>query len=113
MRKLAMQIGDDIHEEKPRSRLPFVLMILVLLIGCAPLAIEGGSLCLSTWKEFLGMPAIVRTPVLDSVTESWSTARDTFRDQVAPLFRRIPWDPKMVLPAAALVMAVAMLLLRR
>ena len=61
----------------------------------------------------MGIPAPVRTPALDSVTESWSTAQDTFLDQVAPLFRRIPWDPNMVLPAAALVMAVAMLMLRR
>ena len=94
MRKLAMQIGDDIHEEKPRSRLPLVLVILVLLIGCAPLAIEGGSLCLATWKEFLGMPATVRTPVLDSVTESWSTAAGHLPRPGYPLVPSHPLGPE-------------------
>jgi hypothetical protein len=113
MRKLAMQFGDDIHEEKPRSRLPAVLMILLLLLALAPLANEGVALIMSNWKEYMGIPATVRTPVLDSLAEKLDTARDSFRDQVSPVFRRIPWDPKMVLPAAAVVMGVAMLMLRR
>jgi hypothetical protein len=113
MRKLAMQIGDDFHEEKPRSRLPAVLMIFLLLVALAPLANEGVTLCVSNWKEYMGIPATVRTPVLDSLAEKLETVQGSFRDQVSPVFHRIPWDPKMVLPAAALVMAVAMLMLRR
>jgi hypothetical protein len=113
MRKLAMQVGDDIHEEKPRSRLPAVLMILLLLVGLAPLANEGVALCISSWKEYMGIPATVRTPVLDYLAEKLETAQSSLRDQVSPVFHRIPWDPKMVLSVGALVMAVAMLMLRR
>ena len=87
---------------------------MLLRSACAPLAVEGGSLCLANWKEFMGISATVRTPVLDSMTESsCRPPRTPSGTRSRPSFRRIPWDPKMVLPAAALVMAVAMLMLRR
>jgi hypothetical protein len=112
MRKLAMQLGEDIQEQQPRSRLPAVLMVLTLL-ALAPLALEGASLCISSWKEYMGISATVRTPVLDALAGGLETARDSCRDQFGSVFRRIPWDPKMVLTAAAVVMGVAMLMLRR
>jgi hypothetical protein len=114
MRKLAFQIGAEITEERRRSRWPLVLLSLFLLVGLGPLALEGGAICAANWKEFLGVSsASASTPVLDHVQGSLQDANDFFWSQVTPLFRSLPWDPKRVIPAGALVMAVAMLMLRR
>ena len=113
MRKLAYQLGDSLQPEPRRSRLPLILVGLILLIGLAPLLLEGGSLCLANWKEFMGVSADVRTPVLDEIQDRLHDLRDTFWGEITPWFRRLPWDPQMVLPAAAVVMAIAMLMLRR
>jgi hypothetical protein len=113
MRKLAMQLGHDLQEERRKSKVPLYLFIVFLTIGLGPLAIEGGSICLSNWKEVMGVASNVRTPVLDNVQASLDDMRNYFWNEVTPFFRHIPWDPKMVLPAAGVIMAVAMLMLRR
>jgi hypothetical protein len=113
MRKLAWQLGDDIQQERPRSKLPLIALVALLVIGLGPLLLEGGAICLANWKEFMGISAEVRTPWLDFVQNGIENMKDTFWYQITPFFRHLPWDPTMVLPAAALVMAVAMLLLRR
>jgi hypothetical protein len=113
MRKLAWQFGDNVQEERRRSKLPLILLVVFLVIGLAPLALEGGAICLANWKEFMGVSAEVRTPLLDSVQERLDSMKDTFWNEITPFFRHPPWDPKMVLPASALVMAAAMLMLRR
>ena len=61
----------------------------------------------------MGVAGEVKTPVLDGVQDSLNEMRDTFWSQIAPWFRSMPWDPKLVLPVAAVVMVVAMLMLRR
>jgi hypothetical protein len=113
MRKLAMQLGHDLQVERPKSKVPLYLFVVFLTIGLGPLALEGGSICLSNWKEAMGVASSVRTPARDNVQAHLDSLKDAFWDQVTPYFRRMPWDPKMVLPAAAVVMAVAMLMLRR
>jgi hypothetical protein len=113
MRKLALQLGHEIQEVKKRSRLPGILVVVFLAIGLGPLLMEGTSLCLANWKELLGVSASVKTPVLDCVQENLETMQQAFWSEVTPFFRQLPWEPKMVLPASALVMAVAMLMLRR
>jgi hypothetical protein len=113
MRKLAFQVGEDIQEERPRSKVPLIFMGFFLFMGLGPLALEGASLCLSNWKEYMGIRAEVKTPVLDNFQDSVEDAREIFWNEITPYFRGLPWDPKMVLPAASLVMVGAMLLLRR
>ena len=113
MRKLAFQVGEDIQEARPRSKLPLIFMGFFLFTGLSPLALEGASLCLSNWKEYMGVRAEVRTPVLDNIQACVEDTREFFWYKITPYFRGLPWDPKMVLPAASLVMVVAMLLLRR
>jgi hypothetical protein len=113
MRKLALQLGHDIQEEKKRSKVPGILLVVFLVIGLGPLLLEGTSICLANWKELMGVSASVKTPVMDSVQENLETLQQTFWSEVTPFFRQLPWEPKMVLPASALVMAVAMLMLRR
>jgi hypothetical protein len=113
MRKLALQLGHDFQEEKKRSKLPGIFLVIILVIGFAPLLMEGTSLCLANWREMMGVSASVKTPALDSVQENLETMQQAFWSEVTPYFRRLPWEPRMVLPASALVMAVAMLMLRR
>ncbi len=113
MRKLAGQLGSEIAVERHRSKWPSVLMALILLLGLGPLALEGISHCVGNWKEFFGIADNVKTPVLDSVQDNLNDIRDIFWSQITPWFRSMPWDPKMVLPAAAVVMVLAMLMLRR
>jgi hypothetical protein len=113
MRKLAMQLGHDVEAEHRKSKVPLYLFIGFLTIGLGPLALEGASICLSNWKEVMGVASNVRTPMLDNAQASIDKMKDMFWDEVSPFFRRMPWDPKMVLPAAGVVMAVAMLMLRR
>jgi hypothetical protein len=113
MRKLAGQLGSETEVAERRSRWPAVLMALILFVGLGPLAIEGASMCLGTWKEFMGVSNNVKTPVLDGVQDGLNDVRDLIWGQITPWFRSMPWDPKFVLPAAAVVMAGAMLMLRR
>jgi hypothetical protein len=113
MRKLGMQLGHDVQEESKKSKVPRYLFIVFLTIGLGPLALEGASICLSNWKEVMGVSSKVRTPVLDNVQAGLDNMKDAFWGEVTPFFSRMPWDPKMVLPAAGIVMAVAMLMLRR
>jgi hypothetical protein len=113
MRKLAYQLGHDIQSEPRRSRWPLVLLVLLLIVGLGPLALEGAALCLGNWKEFIGASTDVRTPVLDRVQETMHDMSSAFWLEVGPFFRRLPWEPKAVLPAATIVMAIAMLMLRR
>jgi|SRR5262245_58699525 hypothetical protein len=113
MRKQAWQIGDAIEEERRRSKLPTIFFVLFLVGGLVPIVVEGGAICLANWKEVMGVSSDVRTPVIDSVHDNLQSFSDTFWYQITPYFRRLPWDPKMVLPAAAIIMAVAMFMLRR
>ncbi len=113
MRKLAYQLGNDIQAETPRRRWPMVLMVLFLMVGLGPLALEGAAICLGNWKEFMGVSTDVRTPVLDQVSESLQDMNSAFRLWVTPFFHGLPWEPTVVLPVATIIMAVAMFMLRR
>jgi hypothetical protein len=113
MRKLAYQLGEDIQAETPRRRWPTVLMVLFLIMGLGPLAMEGAAMCLGNWKEVMGVSTDVQTPVLDRVTESLQDLNGAFWLWVTPCFRGLPWEPTVVLPAATIIMALAMFMLRR
>src|SRR5512144_1941917 len=102
MRRLTFQIGDDIQEERPRSKLPLIFIGFFLFAGLGPLALEGASMCLANWKEYLGVRAEVKTPVLDDIQDRVEDVRAFFWNEITPYFRRLPWDPKIVLPAASL-----------
>ena len=113
MRKAVFRLDDEIHQERPRSRWPLVLVGLFLLVGLGPLAMEGGAICVANWKEYMGIAAEAPTPVLDSVQDTLHDLSETCYRQVTPWFRTLPWEPKMVLAVAGVIMAAAMLLLRR
>jgi hypothetical protein len=113
MRKTAFRLDDEIIEEKPRSRLPIVFFGLFLLAGLGPLALEASAICLANWKEFMGVSANVKTPVLDGVQETLHDMSEGCWQEITPWFRVLPWRPRLVLPIAGVIMAFAMLMLRR
>ena len=88
-------------------------MVLILLLGLGPLALEGVTLLIGTWKEFLGVSCNVQTPLLDSLQDNLNDMNGEVTRHFRQWFNSMPWDPNMVLPVAAVVMVVAMLMLRR
>ena len=114
MRKLSYELGDDIiREVRPRSRWPVVLLILLLVLGLTPLALDGAAICIGHWKEVLGVSSDVSTPTLDRVGEALHDLSDSLWGQVTPVFRALPWEPTLIVPATVIVMGLAMMLLRR
>ncbi len=114
MRKLSYQLGDDLESEVPsRHRWTKILLILLLLAGLVPLGLDGVSICLGHWKEYLGMRSEISTPTLDRVAEVVHDLDVTIRGQVTPWFYSLPWQPSAVIPMGMIVMALAMLMLRR
>jgi hypothetical protein len=114
VRKLAYQLGDDLNEESPRrARWPRVLLIMILVAGLCPLLLDGAAISLGHWKEYLGVSANVSTPTLDRVAESLNDLNRGLWGWVTPWFHSLPWQPNVVIPTAIIVMAAAMLMLRR
>ena len=113
MRKLAGQLGSEVEVLHHRSKWPLVLIVLILLAGLGPLALEGSALLVGTWKEFLGVNCNVKTPLLDSLQDNLNDMNGEVMREVRHWFSSMPWDPKLVLPTAAVVMVLAMLMLRR
>ncbi|MGC8642862.1 MAG: hypothetical protein ACP5XB_23635 [Isosphaeraceae bacterium] len=113
MRKAVIQLGHEIHEERPRSRWPLFLLVVFLVLGLGPLALEGGAVCVANWKEFMGISAEARTPILDRARDSLHDLNETCNQQFRSWFRVLPWEPRMVLAVAGVIMGLAMLMLRR
>jgi len=114
MQKLAYQLGDDlISDAPPRPRWAKIVLIALLVAGLVPLGLDGMSICLGHWKEYLGMRSEITTPTLDRVAECLHDLDTALWAKVAPWFYSLPWEPGVVLPVAIIVMALAMLMLRR
>jgi hypothetical protein len=113
MRKLTVRMDDMIPDARPRPRWPGVLLVSFLVLGLTPLALDGAAICLGNWKEVLGVSSDLRTPTLDRVSESLHDLSDSLWGQVTPIFRALPWEPKLIVPATVIVMGLAMMLLRR
>jgi hypothetical protein len=87
--------------------------MLVLIPLTSPLILEVVSLCYGQWTEILGTPVVVRTPIMDSISERLEAAREDLRFWVLAGFDRVPWNPNVVLPVLVVVMAVGVMMLRR
>jgi hypothetical protein len=99
--------------EKPRSRWPSIIALLVLGMGLTPIALDAGAWCIGRWKELLGIHADVRTPTLDAIQDALRDTNDELARSVSSYFRYLPWDPSTVLVVAAIVMGASILMLRR
>jgi hypothetical protein len=111
MPKNPITLAPDLRPDRRRKALPIV-SIFVLAPLIAPLVMEAAALCYAQWCTALGTQAEVRTPIIDSIQEGIESVRDDLWSVLSARFQRVPWSPKVVLPVAAVIMAVAMVMLR-
>jgi hypothetical protein len=112
MAKNPIPLAPDLRPDRRRSRLLPIAAIFVLLPPIAPVFLEAVLLCYAQWSEILGTPVVVRTPILNSIAERIDDVRQDLGFRVSSCFERVPWSPKVVLPLIAVVMAIAMVMLR-
>jgi hypothetical protein len=113
MHRFPIPLAYETTGERPKSRFPRTIGVVVLAVVLAPLLVEGAVLCYGQWCEVMGNSNRVRTPLLDSVQENVQSANSSIWETVTHQFQRVPWNPKVVLPIAAVIMALAMAMLRR
>ena len=113
MSKNPILLAPDASSDRGKSKLLLIVSISVLALLVAPLFMEGVALCYAQWCDVLGNSVAVRTPILDSIGDQLRTVQVDIRNALTPVFERVPWNPKVVLPIAVVIMALAMALLRR
>lgn len=112
MSKTPITLAPDIQPELPRRRLLPILSIVVTAPLLAPVIMDGVALCYGRWREVLGSPTDVRTPTFDAIGERIDAVREDLWYHVSSRFNRVPWNPRVVLSIAVVVMIVAMVMLR-
>jgi hypothetical protein len=112
MSKKTITLAPAQKPDRPQARLAAICLCCALGALTAPLIAEGVALCYAGWCDILDRPVVVRTPVLDSIGEHYQNARDDIRNAVSPYFQRVPWNPRIVLAAATVIMGLAMVMLR-
>jgi hypothetical protein len=112
MSKKTITLAPDLKPDRRKSRLLPIACIFVLASLMAPLVMEAVAVCYSQWSEVMGTSARVRTPIMDSIEERIQSVREDLWYAVSSRFQRVPWNPKVVLPIAAVIMALAMVMLR-
>ena len=112
MVKNPITLAPDLRPDRRTSKVLPIASIFVLAPLLAPLILEAAALCHAQWYAAFGAPERVRTPILDSIAEGIESVRDDLWSAISARFQRVPWNPKVVLPIAAVIMAVAMKMLR-
>jgi hypothetical protein len=112
MKKLTIPLAHDIGPKRRGSKLIRITLIVVLGVAIAALIHELGSFCHGQWCQVLGNDAEVHTPIFDSVLEGVHTAYHSLWGSISPYFERVPWSLNIVLPIAAIVTVVAMVMMR-
>jgi hypothetical protein len=113
MPKFPMPIAHDVRSARPKRKPPLIAAIVVVGGLLAPLAAEGAALFYAQWCEALDGPTEVRTPIIDWLGDSLSVAHDQYWEPIAPSFEHAVRDPLIALPAALVLIVVAMLMLKR
>ena len=113
MSKQLVTLAPDIRPDRPRRKVLPILSLFVAVPLLAPIVIDAVALCYGQWREMLGTPIAVRTPTLDAIGEQVAEIREEVRYHVSSRFQRVPWDPRVVVPIALVVMLLAMMMLRR
>jgi hypothetical protein len=113
MFKQAIPIAYEVKPTRSRSILPWIISIVAASVFLVPLATEGAAICYAQWCEVMGTSTDVRTPFIDSMVSGLQNARDLLTESVGPTFQRTIRDPTVALPAAAVLLVVAMAMLRR
>jgi hypothetical protein len=112
MAKNTIPLAPSLKPDRPRSRVPQIVSIFVLAPLLTPLIVELVALCYGQWSEIFGRPVAVKTPILTAMGEQVESIREDVWYHVGSRFQRVPWNPRVVLPIIALVMIVAVVMLR-
>jgi hypothetical protein len=112
MSKNAITLAPDIRPDRPRRRLLPILLLFVTVSLLVPVITDAVALCYGQWRGILGTPIDVRTPTLDAIGERIEEVREDFWYHVSSRFNRVPWNPRVVLSIAVVVMVAAMVMLR-
>ena len=97
-----------------KSRLSSLNKAGILLLGfsLAPLIAEGASICYAQWSQVIGRNATASTPVLDTLHEGITSGHRSFWSVISPCFDRVPWSHRAVLATGAVLMIVAIAMLK-
>ena len=112
MSKNPITLAPDLRPYRRSSKVLPIAAILLLAPLLAPMMMEAAALCYAQWCTALGASASARTPIMDSIEEGIESVRDDLWSVLSARFQRVPWNPKIVLPVAAVIMAVGMMMLR-
>ncbi len=112
MVKNPIPLAPEICREPRRRKLLPIISLFVVAPLLAPVVKDAIVLCYAQWCEMLGTPVSVRTPTLDAIGERIESVRSECWYHVSSRFQRVPWNPRVVLPIAIVIMAVAMIMLR-
>ena len=113
MFKQVVPIDHDVKPTRFRSSLPWIISIVAIGALLAPLAAEGAASCYAQWCEIMGKSTEVKTPIIDSLGSGLEHARDLLSDSLGSAFQLTLRDPTVALPFAAVLLVVAMAMLRR
>jgi hypothetical protein len=113
MEKNPIPLAPDFQPERRRSRLLPIAAIFVFIPLISPLIVEAASLGYAQWREILGTPVTVRTPILDAIGERIEAGRQELRSDISSSFDRVSWDLRIVLPLIMMAIVIAMMMLRR
>ena len=113
MFKPSITLADVPDAARPHAiRLRTILLATMVLV-LVPLAAEAALKCYAQWCEVMGSSAEVQTPIIDSIGEGIQTARASLAEDLGPTWHAATHDPYVALPAAAILIVVAMAWLRR
>jgi hypothetical protein len=113
MFKPSITLADVPDAARPHAiRLRTVLLAAMVLV-LVPLAAEAALKCYGQWCEVMGSSAEVQTPIIDSIGEGIQTARASLAEDLGPAWYAATHDPYVALPAATILIVVAMALLKR
>lgn len=112
MSKQVIVLAPDIHPDRPRRKFLPILSLFVAASLLAPIVFDAAALCYGHWRDLLGSPVDIRTPTLDAIGERVAEVREDVKYHISSRFHRVPWNPRVVLLIAVLVMLVAIMMLR-
>jgi hypothetical protein len=112
MSKNSITLAPDLRPDRHRRRLLPILSLFVTVPLLVPVIMDAVALCYGQWRGILGTPTDVRTPTLDAIGERIEEVREDLWYHISSRFNRVPWNPRVVLSIAVVVMIMAMVMLR-
>lgn len=111
MAKIPLNIAEEVVARRRGGlRLAAALGAAALL---APLAWEGCAILISNWYEVMGKSYVVKTPILDFLSQTYEGSRDDLHEFLVPYLGSMSWRPELVFPILLALMVVGVRVLWR